>query len=349
VSEATITDDLESGLLDDLTPQLGVARVIVVSSTAKWPANRPLTRCLDSYGDILVEEKQPTLAEMMTTAQLEKLTLEIRAMKDKGNWQDTFSRFSPLISVLIAVGGFLFGVFQYYKEQEKAQVNEETDQRIKIQAQIHNDIDQILKFPKENGQGVSQISYLLEDIDQSIRIGAGKAEQKAEGVQREQRKNTIILYEFVVGDCDFNKQKDVKAALSILDHWSDYADYVRADNKRAREILIKYADALFDLRKKHPCYVTQVKYADDVGEEFDEPEDCPDSDQPPLRHLEDLIIGFRRHLGLLKQDTDRSNFIKDFQASTCNQTLTRQEFHMSFDPNEYPETFRDCYADQKKK
>jgi len=87
-----------------------------------------------------VEEKEPTLTEMVTTAQLEKLNLEIRALRDKGNWQDTFKRLSPLISVLIAVGGFLFGVFQYYKEQEKAQANEETDQRIKIQAQIHNDL-----------------------------------------------------------------------------------------------------------------------------------------------------------------------------------------------------------------
>ena len=296
-----------------------------------------------------MEEKETTLTEMVTTAQLEKLNLEIRALRDKGNWQDTFKRFSPLISVMIAVGGFLFGVFQYYKEQEKAQANEETDQRIKIQAQIHNDLDQILKFPKENGQGVSQISYLLEDIDQSIRIGVGDAEQRSGALQSEQRKKTIILYEFVVGDCDFNKQKDVKVALSILDHWSDYADYVKADNKRLREILIKYADALFVLRKKHPCYVTQVRYADDVGEEFDEPEDCPDSDQPPLRHLEDLIIGFRRHFLFLKEDAERSNFIKDFQAATCNQTLTSQEFHMSFDPNEHPETFRDCYADQKRK
>src|SRR5262249_56989947 len=98
---------------------------------------------------------------------------------------------------------------------------------------------------------------------------------------------------------------------------------VGGESKGGGEILIKYAYGVFDRRKEHPWYVTQVKYADDVGEEFDEPEDCPDSDQPPLRHLEDLIIGFRRHLGLLKQDTDRSNFIKDFQASTCNQTLTR--------------------------
>jgi hypothetical protein len=252
-------------------------------------------------------------------------------LQEKGNWQDTLKKFSPLISVLIAVGGFLFGVFQYYKEQEKAQQNEETDQRIKIQAQIHSDLDQILKFPKDNGQGVSQISYLLEDIDQSIRLAVG-SEQRSEGLQTERRKKTITLYEFVAGDCDFNKQKDVKVALAILDHWSDYADYVKADNKRLREILIKYVDALFDLRKKHPCYVTRVRYADEVGEAFDEPEDCADSDQPPLRHLEDLITGFRRHFGLLEEDTDRSNFIKDFQASTCNQTLTSQEFHTSFEP-----------------
>src|SRR5262249_32413469 len=178
-----------------------------------------------------------TLTDMVTSAQLEKLTLEIRALKGEDNWQDTFSRFSPLISVIIAVGGFLFGVFQYYKEQQKAQANEETDQRIKIQAQINNDLDQILKFPKDNGQGVSRISYLLEDIDQSIRIGLGEAEQKSGGLQREQRKKSIILYEFVVGDCDFDKQKDVKVALSIFDHWSDYADYVKADDKRMREIL----------------------------------------------------------------------------------------------------------------
>lgn len=52
--------------------------------------------------------------------QYEKLTIEVRALRDVKPWERWVSRLIPVISSLIAVSGFLFGVYQYTRSEAKA-------------------------------------------------------------------------------------------------------------------------------------------------------------------------------------------------------------------------------------
>ena len=55
--------------------------------------------------------------EAIALAQLEKLQLEI-AQLNKSRWTDRIGPFTNLLSIVIAVSGFLFGIYQFQKQQQ---------------------------------------------------------------------------------------------------------------------------------------------------------------------------------------------------------------------------------------
>jgi len=55
----------------------------------------------------------------MEKLQIEKLKLEIQDLTDKHRWTDRTVRFIPLLSVLITVAGFCFGVYQFREQQKE--------------------------------------------------------------------------------------------------------------------------------------------------------------------------------------------------------------------------------------
>lgn len=78
----------------------------------------------------VVSSKKPVL-------ELEKLKLEIEEIKGRNRWADRIARYIPLISGLIAVAAFVFGVIQYTNQQKEnvraldrqIQSNKETNER----------------------------------------------------------------------------------------------------------------------------------------------------------------------------------------------------------------------------
>ena len=58
-------------------------------------------------------------------SEIEKLQLEIRGLKNKGNWADRAVRYIPLMSVLITVVGLCFGVYQFRIQQYENRVASE--------------------------------------------------------------------------------------------------------------------------------------------------------------------------------------------------------------------------------
>ncbi len=80
-----------------------------------------------------ISNRNDNLAE----AQLEKLRLEIDDLKNKSKWDERVSRYIPLISVLVTVAGFTFGVYQFRvqhkanldAQKENARLNDELSKR----------------------------------------------------------------------------------------------------------------------------------------------------------------------------------------------------------------------------
>jgi hypothetical protein len=296
------------------------------------------------------------LSESLSAAQLEKLSIEIEKLKleteglrNKTSRRINLSAYTPIVSVLIAVGGFLFGVLQYYNQQQKAQINEQTDQRLKVQAQIRDNLNQILQFPNEKGRTLSQVAFLLNDLDQSLKIKIGGVENTPQKLQEEQRKITSNLIQMLLNDCNFDEPREAEVGRVVFDNWDDCKAYLKTDSDSLDDILIKYTDAMARLRDLAPSYITRVLYSDDRTQ-FNEPAGASEADKSHLRHFETLVIGFSNYLKLAADNQQfQADAVKEFQASTCNETFTKQEFGMSFDPKSDPAMFVDCPAKPKKK
>jgi hypothetical protein len=66
------------------------------------------------------------LSSDLARAQLERVRLEVKSLRNPSKRRDSLAQLLPFISVLLATGGFLFGIYQYLNQQEKAQRIERT-------------------------------------------------------------------------------------------------------------------------------------------------------------------------------------------------------------------------------
>jgi hypothetical protein len=296
------------------------------------------------------------LAQSLSTAQLEKLKLEIEklkvetsGLKDKKKSRINLIAYSPMLSVLIAVSGFLFGVWQYYNQQQKARINEQTDQRLKVQTQIRDDLNRILKFPEDKDMTLSQIGFLLNDIDRLLKVNIGGTETEPATLQNGKKNITLNLTHLILGDCNFDRPRDAELGQEMLDQWEDCGTYLKNNKNKLRNMLGKYTDALAQLHDQAPRYISGITY-NQAEDAFDEPPGASETEKSHFRHFETLVNGFSNYLKLCEDDKDfKAKAIKDFQASICNGLLTQQEFGISFDPATDPTVFADCQANEKKK
>ncbi|HEX8177217.1 MAG TPA: hypothetical protein VF543_19165 [Pyrinomonadaceae bacterium] len=64
----------------------------------------------------------------------EKLKLEIEELKRKGGLTDRIEKYIPVITALIAVLGFWFGVYQYFHQQQLETERQATEQKVRLQS-----------------------------------------------------------------------------------------------------------------------------------------------------------------------------------------------------------------------
>ncbi len=62
------------------------------------------------------------------TAELQKLKLEIESLKSKNKWEASIGRFLPIITALVAIGGFWITLHQFTVQQKNRETERETDQ-----------------------------------------------------------------------------------------------------------------------------------------------------------------------------------------------------------------------------
>lgn len=74
------------------------------------------------------EQKDTTQLESLRSAELEKTKLEVQGLKNnlskKKGFSETFSSYLPLLTALIAVFGFLFGIYQFNMQQQQQSVRD---------------------------------------------------------------------------------------------------------------------------------------------------------------------------------------------------------------------------------
>src|SRR3712207_907132 len=154
------------------------------------------------------DDNNASIEDSLKEAQLEKIHLEIENLRKDKAWSKKFAVYIPLVTAALAVGGFLFGIFQFINEQQKERLAKEVEQGLKIDNQIRSNIEQILQFPSDKQQTISRTSFLLVDL-QSLLDLKSQLELRPDIPQTstaEDRKNTVS-YSFIssiTDDCNFD-------------------------------------------------------------------------------------------------------------------------------------------------
>lgn len=281
---------------------------------------------------------------LLAAARLEKLNLEIEHLKNNGGRKKSLASYTPLLSVLIAVGGFLFGVYQFQRqqqiqqnqlvnEQQKERVTRDAEQSAKIQNQIRSDTDQILQFPKDQQQTISKVSFLLEDLRGYIMLAS---QRKTSSAQQDMRPVSIVLVRSVVNDCNFDQQRDIDYADILAGQWSDFGQYLQEEDTASLEaVLDKYTDALNVIYLRDRAIVRSVEFNEEQDFEFEKGYGKLGS--AGTDHFMSVVAGFHTYLGFLKDEKTKAKHLLRLQAAMCNATLTKQIFGVKFSRNNDPE------------
>lgn len=250
-------------------------------------------------------------------SQLRKLKLEIKNLDSGSNWESRITRLIPLVTALISIGGFLWGINVYLKQQERDRVTKELERTSSDQKQYSAGYEQLLQFSSNQNMTVAQVLFLrqrLYSLIDSIYPPNPEGQPSPENLSEKARLQTAI-YNLINKDCDFTQTRQVQFEIAALHNWDDY--HKTLEGGRNTSLLSKYLQALRDLKSKNPGYLESLR-------EINYDEDA-DPQAPLMEPYRSVIEGFSCHLNLLTPE-QRTKAIEGFSRATNNPLLTADLF-----------------------
>lgn len=269
----------------------------------------------------------------------EKLRLEIVNLRKRNKWWA-----QPIWSVLVAVIG-LFLTFvgieiqrsteqqRFISEQQEARKKREVDQWNRSQDQIRADIDEILRFPKDQSQSTARISLLLEDIKTILNSYMNERQRVSDLFPGFEQRLSTRLVLLVRDDCDLSKTRDVVLANTLIARWDDYSNYLKNEPDKLNYILDKYLSALQGFRDQNPGYLEEMRLDKSnryvISSKYDRRKDEP----LLFDHFLSLIEGFQMHLEAFGKVnlSEKARSLKEinlclFQSTLRNRTISEHVF-----------------------
>jgi hypothetical protein len=262
-----------------------------------------------------IQELKNKDKEAITKVQLEKLNLEVQGMKNKDSLADKIPQYLPLITTLIAVGGFCFTIYQFFLAQNKDRLAKEQGRIIQDENQIRTNLEQLLSLDPEKQASVGRVFFLLGDLN-----------TLAERNPIERQKITDSLVEFIKNDCNFDILRHIRIDLAAMQLWPDYVKYLTDDPETQDFILYKYVQALRHVHDEDATYFEAIEYHDDGFrvKNF--------TDEGRYLRFMSLVTGYASHIKMLKEDSTVTEAIEKFQEALNNARLTKQ----LIDSQEFP-------------
>jgi hypothetical protein len=244
--------------------------------------------------DLALEEQQ---------RRIEKLQLEIAALRNPSPGYKTIVELVPLLTALLTVIALAAGAYKYFGDREEAR-------RAQERVQFRADVDQILAFPTDAKISLARVTFVLHDLDDLTRD------------DRAARQNvTDVIERLVANDLDFDKLRDVSFDVIALDHWVDYAERTRRAEK-SRDILYKYYQALRHLYEENKEYFSSIDFDKEAGgyvvQKYTEEEKF-------LRFAQ-LATGYIRRVRLTPNAVARQEAITKFADALHNPRLATRLF-----------------------
>ena len=265
----------------------------------------------DSQPDAIESQLQKVNLET-AKVQLQKLNLEIEDLKEERNWEERIARFIPIITAVISIAGFLWGVVLFRNQQEKDRITREADQISRDMNQYRTSYEQLLQFSSNQNMTVARVLSLRQDLDALIdSLYPPNTNPKENQLQKDRLKASV--YDLISKDFDFTQTRHVQFDIAALQNWVDYQKGLQGTLNVS--ITEKYLEALGDLRYKNPGVLQQIRVND--RDEYQEPDTLIGN---PYRSV---IEGFVCHLDRFSDDQKMLE-IKKFGGVTENKLLAAQ-------------------------
>jgi hypothetical protein len=281
-------------------------------------------------------------ARKKVSIETQKLSLEIQNLRKQNRW---WVQLLPLIATVVGVAGFFFTVVQFQSqrtsEQRKDRLTREVDQRTKFQNQIRGDIEELLRFTRDQSQTVSRVGFLLEDVKTVMESYVNESQKVSDLFPGYKRSLTESLVTLVRDDCDFTKNpRDVELANTIIIHWDDYSNYLKEKTQKLDYILYEYTRGLQALHDKNPGYFKNLDLKGKPIGYYVPPKYRKKANEAILfGHFLDIVDGFKLHLEVLgtenlsdaaKELRDKNR--RDFQDAVGNRRVSEYILGTYFEP-----------------
>jgi DNA repair exonuclease SbcCD ATPase subunit len=249
------------------------------------------------------EQNQQDIAisDPLAVAQLEKLNLEIKSLKQNTKWEDRIIKLTPVITVLIAFAGLFFTVWQYQRNDALTRREQEKERINRIQSQIRADKEQLLEFITNKQISSVRAAFLIDDLDSLI-------EQLPD---RELEKQIITEHLMrVAWELRFEEERDIDFDVSALRRWSGYRQFWKS-NPGSHHVFLtkKYYSRIEHHHAQDPSCVENIDY-DEQTTLFISRSDsktCQEGLFPVL------LYGFKEHLEALKETNNQELLRKEIE------------------------------------
>lgn len=280
---------------------------------------------MDSSRDTSSAASSP--ADQIAIAQHEKLRLEIAKLQAEvhaNSWQATAQALTPLVSVLIGLIGFVFGVVQFQlvqSERRKADAAAELAQAHELQARIETDVESLLLFFTDKKQTVSTARLHFETLKAHLTKTKSFVSIRPRVVFMDEHAITDILIQAILYDCDLDQYREAIFLSVLMESWPDYLESLKDRPEELRYIATKYGFAMEKLRLKTPAEFTQVKFDPKLW--FTWPREPGPPTFSDRRHLDQLVVGMVRHLKLYDNENHKREEVARFAYGIGNGDLAR--------------------------
>jgi hypothetical protein len=255
------------------------------------------------------ESELETIKLATAKAQLKKLNLEIENLQVGRSRGERLTRFIPIITALISIAGFMWGVLLYRNQQESDRKTREADQISRDLSRYRTSYDELLQFSSNQNMTVARVLALRQDLDGLI-DSLYPVDKNQDENRRQKDRLKSSIYDLISKDFDFTQTRQVQFDIAALQNWVDYKKGLEGNLNFW--ITDKYLKALGDLRYKNPGVLESIKLNE--GEEYPDPENAIGE---PYRSV---IEGFVCHFNLLS-DKEQTIMKTKFGNVTYNQTL----------------------------
>lgn len=236
-------------------------------------------------------------------ARIEKLQLEIAALKRQPAWYKPILDATPLIAAVLTLAGLWAGAYKYFEDRRQSRV---TNQKTQFRA----DIDQILSFPSDNKITVARITFLLHDLD-GLTANDAAARNNV----------TDVLEQLIANDLDLDKPRDVSFDVAAMSHWPDYAHRLHTQGG-SPELIYKYYQALRHLYERNKSYFSTIDY-NRAEQRFSVPTYTYEAQ---FQHFAQLIVGYQRHLSFMQSAMERQTALERLADALHNPELVNNLF-----------------------